>query len=235
MGSDGPKKPALSELTDDELEREFARASRVLAEVARRKRKDSDLGLLSAMERSVGAAQRRGSRDALKALLDNLDPEDDSPKACRVAVFSDDCGFGEDFVERVRELLLGGEVETVITELTQCAFLVRGAKRQALVDLRRYYSNNKDRMRYDEYLAKGIPIGSGIVESGHRHVIQKRMKGAGMRWSYRRAQRMVRLRCHHQSAGPQKFFSGLLRAHRLTRTGDIPQVGWKKTRASRAG
>jgi hypothetical protein len=42
-----------------------------------------------------------------------------------------------------------------------------------------YYTNNKDRMRYPEYRAKGLQIGSGTVESGCKHVIGARLSGRG--------------------------------------------------------
>ena len=38
-------------------------------------------------------------------------------------------------------------------------------------------------MRYDEYLAAGYPIGSGVVESSGGHIVKKRMEGTGRRSS----------------------------------------------------
>jgi len=38
-------------------------------------------------------------------------------------------------------------------------------------------------------------IGSGEIESGHRHVIQKRLKLAGAWWKQTNAQAMLNLRC----------------------------------------
>lgn len=46
-----------------------------------------------------------------------------------------------------------------------------------------YFKNNKERMKYNEYLAKGWFIGSGVVESGCKTVIGKRFKQSGMIWS----------------------------------------------------
>jgi hypothetical protein len=43
-------------------------------------------------------------------------------------------------------------------------------------------------------LREGLPIGSGEVESGHRHVIQKRMKLAGAWWKETNAEAMLTLR-----------------------------------------
>ena len=38
-------------------------------------------------------------------------------------------------------------------------------------------------MNYPSYRQQGLPIGSGLVESAGKHVVQTRMKRAGMRWS----------------------------------------------------
>lgn len=39
----------------------------------------------------------------------------------------------------------------------------------------------EEHMQYPRYRQAQWPIGSGIVESGHRVVMQARLKGAGMR------------------------------------------------------
>jgi hypothetical protein len=36
---------------------------------------------------------------------------------------------------------------------------------------------------YAHFRRRGYPIGSGCVESGHKVVVQRRLKGAGMRWA----------------------------------------------------
>lgn len=46
-----------------------------------------------------------------------------------------------------------------------------------------YFLHNASRMRYPEYRAKGLEIGSGIVESAGRRVVGVRCKQPGMRWS----------------------------------------------------
>jgi hypothetical protein len=38
-------------------------------------------------------------------------------------------------------------------------------------------------MRYDQYLAQGWPIGTGVVEGACRHVVKDRMEQSGMRWT----------------------------------------------------
>jgi hypothetical protein len=54
-------------------------------------------------------------------------------------------------------------------------------------------------MRYDLYREKGLMIGSGIVESGIKNVVNNRMKGCGMRWSASGAESMIFLRCSYLS------------------------------------
>lgn len=46
-----------------------------------------------------------------------------------------------------------------------------------------YLEKRERRMQYPHYRAAGWPIGSGIVESGHRVVMQARLTGAGMHWA----------------------------------------------------
>ncbi|MCP4349744.1 MAG: hypothetical protein GY795_30045 [Desulfobacterales bacterium] len=52
-----------------------------------------------------------------------------------------------------------------------------------------YFKNHRDYMKYDEYLAKGYPIGSGVVESACSHVVRDRMEISGVRWRIRGAGR----------------------------------------------
>ena len=37
-------------------------------------------------------------------------------------------------------------------------------------------------MRYDECLAAGYPIASGVIEGACRHLVKDRMERTGMRW-----------------------------------------------------
>ena len=110
---------------------------------------------------------------------------------------------------RVRHLLWEGDVDTLISELQACLFTTQGNEREAIQDLIRYYTTNANRMRYAEYRADGLPIGSGTVESGHRHVFQKRMKLAGQHWALEHARRMVLLRAAYRTAGAQRFAAAI--------------------------
>lgn len=58
----------------------------------------------------------------------------------------------------------------------------------------RYLNNRSSQLNYKEALDKNLPIGSGIVESGHKHVIQGRLKLAGSAWLKENASAMSQLR-----------------------------------------
>lgn len=58
----------------------------------------------------------------------------------------------------------------------------------------RYLKNRKECLDYKGALDKKLPIGSGEIESSHRHVIQKRLKIAGAWWKPETAEYMLSLR-----------------------------------------
>lgn len=58
----------------------------------------------------------------------------------------------------------------------------------------RYLSNRLDCLDYPLALALGLPIGSGMIESGHRHVLQARLKKAGAAWLPDHADQIAHLR-----------------------------------------
>ena len=58
----------------------------------------------------------------------------------------------------------------------------------------RYLSNRRDNLDYPRALKLGLPIGSGMIESGHRHVLQARLKKAGTAWLRAHADQIAHLR-----------------------------------------
>jgi hypothetical protein len=57
-----------------------------------------------------------------------------------------------------------------------------------------YLARRENRMQYPSYQQDGWPIGSGIVESGNKVVMQARLKGAGMHWAPSHVNPMLALR-----------------------------------------
>jgi hypothetical protein len=56
-----------------------------------------------------------------------------------------------------------------------------------------------DRMIYSDIAEKGLPIGSGLVESAIRRVINLRLKGASLFWLKETAEAMLYLRTQYKS------------------------------------
>lgn len=58
----------------------------------------------------------------------------------------------------------------------------------------RYLANRTECLDYPRALALGLPIGSGMIESGHRHVLHARLKKAGTAWLQDNADQIANLR-----------------------------------------
>ena len=54
-------------------------------------------------------------------------------------------------------------------------------------------------LRYDEFLAAGLPIATGVIEGACRHLVQDRMGITGARWGLEGAEAILRLRALHIS------------------------------------
>ena len=67
-------------------------------------------------------------------------------------------------------------------------------QKRTLEAARRYFKNHGRKMDYPRYEAKGLHIGSGVVEAACKHVVQARFKRSGMRWSRQGAERLLQLR-----------------------------------------
>jgi hypothetical protein len=58
----------------------------------------------------------------------------------------------------------------------------------------RYLTNRTECLDYPRALKLGLPIGSGMIESGHRHVLHARLKKAGTAWLHDHADQIAHLR-----------------------------------------
>ena len=108
--------------------------------------------------------------------------------------------------ERLRDLLQG-RVGYVISGLRRRlkAEKLSGQRRKVVRSAVEYLGNNKAHMRYDEYLAAGYPIGSGVAEGACRHLVKDRMEQTGMRWTVEGAQAMLHVRALYLNDQWQNF------------------------------
>lgn len=110
---------------------------------------------------------------------------------------------------RVRTLrILRGRVSQVVKGLRQSAtkLRLRGGKRKTVLAVARYLYRNRTRMRYDKYLAMGLPIASGAVEGACKNLIKDRMERSGMRWTEAMAEAMVKLRAIYLSGDLDRYW-----------------------------
>ncbi len=101
-----------------------------------------------------------------------------------------------EFVTHHLEMLLQGRVVYVFRNFRSLIQRhdLKGSRKKTLESAITYYENNREHMRYDEYLAAGYPIASGVIEGACHHFVKDRMEGAGMRWELEGAQAMLSLR-----------------------------------------
>jgi hypothetical protein len=58
----------------------------------------------------------------------------------------------------------------------------------------RYLENRRDQLDYPATIREGLPVGSGLIESTHRHLLQSRLKIDGAWWTPTHAHNMAQLR-----------------------------------------
>ena len=86
---------------------------------------------------------------------------------------------------QARRKLRQGEANEVLADI-QAALDLEGLPASAhktLTNLYHYLDKHREHIDYARFKELGLPIGSGIVESACKWLIQQRFKGVGMRWS----------------------------------------------------
>ena len=101
--------------------------------------------------------------------------------------------------QRKAELLTVG-VEPVLAMLRAKAPTPEAA--ELLRRERGYFTTNAERMDYPALRLDGLPLGSGAIESAADHLVQRRMKRAGMRWSDAGGDAILALRARLRSKRP---------------------------------
>ncbi|HJW91530.1 MAG TPA: ISKra4 family transposase [Anaerolineales bacterium] len=84
-----------------------------------------------------------------------------------------------------RHRLRHGETDQVLADLAAALALddLPASARTTLTNLYTYLDKHRDHLDYEKFKELGLPIGSGMVESACKWLIQQRFKGVGMRWS----------------------------------------------------
>jgi hypothetical protein len=102
----------------------------------------------------------------------------------------------EDWVAVQALAVLAGRARQVTESLTAQAGQhgLAESQRTGVEACVRYLTNNKEYLRYDEALASGWPIATGVIEGACRHLIGDRLNITGSRWGVEGAEAVLRLR-----------------------------------------
>ena len=122
------------------------------------------------------------------------------------AIYGEGTKACKDWARRRIKHLLKGKVEQVISSLSELTPPNPDAAGE-IADNITYFTNNKERMRYDEYRKRGYHIGSGAVESACKHLVGQRLKQAGMRWSVEGADAILQLRILWKNGEWNRFWN----------------------------
>ncbi len=98
------------------------------------------------------------------------------------------------WVDHAKQVIWHEGPDALFRLLASCRAMSEEATK-TLETERGYFRTNAERMRYSTYRDQGLPVGSGAVESAAKHLVQQRMKRAGMRWSELGARAILHLRC----------------------------------------
>lgn len=100
-----------------------------------------------------------------------------------------------DFVASARDSLRDNRSDELIATLAARVEAPDRPDEQAPVRrAHRYLSNRREQLDYQSALARDLPVGSGLIESAHRHVLQARLKLSGAWWKPDNAHAMAQLR-----------------------------------------
>ncbi len=89
-----------------------------------------------------------------------------------------------DWFGKVRHQLRHGEANAVLEELKTTLALneLPAGARHTLQNVYDYLVKHSAHINYEKFKELGLPLGSGMVESACKWLIQQRFKGVGMRW-----------------------------------------------------
>jgi len=109
---------------------------------------------------------------------------------------ADGSAEAEEWVKERILRILEGKSSDVAAGMRRSATLKRLSKkaRKPVDTCANYLLKNREMLKYDEYLKKGLPIATGAIEGACRYLIKDRMDITGARWGLERAEAILKLR-----------------------------------------
>jgi DNA polymerase III epsilon subunit-like protein len=114
----------------------------------------------------------------------------------------------QQWFKRMRTFLKQGEISQIIAALKALdgSHDPDNTIRAAI----HYFQTHEARMQYKRFHAECFPIGSGVIESGVRRIVNLRLKGASIFWRPETAEAILYLRCHIKSGRWVTFVKSVL-------------------------
>lgn len=103
--------------------------------------------------------------------------------------------------------ILSSRTDQVIQRLEDKARTVRKSSQagKVLRQVANYLRRNQPYMDYADYLRRGWPIGTGVIEGVCRHLVKDRMELSGMRWTVAGAGALLALRAVNENGDWDQF------------------------------
>lgn len=110
--------------------------------------------------------------------------------------------------ERLLEILRGKSSE-VAAGMRRSATLrrMKTSDRAAIDDCADYLLKYRPYLHYNEYLATGLPISTGVIEGACRHLVKDRMDITGACWGLKSAEAVLKLRSLRASADFDEYWA----------------------------
>lgn len=122
-----------------------------------------------------------------------------------------DVGKIASWVEDMANVLYAGRARDIVQHLGLAAAAVSVTKPELKAKLKAeagYFATNHERMQYRDFQQAGLPIGSGVVESGAKQT-KHRVAAAGMRWSRQGLENLLPLRAATMSGTFDAFWTAI--------------------------
>jgi hypothetical protein len=108
---------------------------------------------------------------------------------------------------KVRTQMWRGNVDAVLKE---CRALCKGRRSKKITSLLDYIERNRERLNYPLFRQLKVPLGSGVIESAVRRVVNLRLKGPGIIWEMENAQTVLHMRAQLKAGAWTRFVTNAL-------------------------
>jgi hypothetical protein len=164
---------------------------------------DGSLGQLEAMK-----AAAKNNKVSLTIVLDFIHVLEYLWKAAH-CFFTPGHKEAEPWVMERALRLLQGKASDVAAGIRRSATLqqLSNSARENVDKCADYLLKYRKHIQYDQFLSKGFPIASGVIEGACRHLVKDRMDITGARWRLDRAEAVLQIRALRSSGDFEQYWN----------------------------